>query len=84
MSNEDLDECFKTLSGLTVGQGKIRLKPHQNKNIQLGIDPTRLSFHDTHTTELLIRVKTHQLFVFKSDTISKAENPVRLTKQVKW
>ena len=26
MSNEYLAECFKTFSGLTVGQGKIRLK----------------------------------------------------------
>ena len=50
----------------------------------LGIDPTRLPFPDTHTAELLRRAKTHQLFVSKSDTISKALNPVRLTKQVKW
>ena len=27
MSNEDLAECFKTFSGLTVGQGEIRPKP---------------------------------------------------------
>ena len=27
MSNEDLAECFKTLPGLTVCQGEIRLKP---------------------------------------------------------
>ena len=43
-----------------------------------------MPFPDTHTAELLIRAKTHQLFVSKSDTISKAANPVRLTKQVKW
>ena len=27
MSNDDLVECFKMLSGLTVGQRQIRLKP---------------------------------------------------------
>ena len=81
--------------GITIVQGKIRLNPHQKNKIKaftpwvkyhyrLVIDPTRLSFLDTHTAELLIRVNTHQLFVYKSYTISKAANPVRLTKQVKW
>ena len=94
-TNEDLAECFKTFLGLTVGQGQIRLKPQQKNKIKeftqwlkyqyrLGIDPTRLPFHETHTAELLIREKTHHLFVSKSDTISKAAKPVRLTKQVKW
>ena len=50
----------------------------------LGIDPTGLPFPDTHTAELLRRAKTHQLFVSKLDSISKAANPARLTKQVKW
>ena len=27
ISNEDLAECFKKFSGLTLGQGQIRLKP---------------------------------------------------------
>ena len=93
ISNEYLAECFKTFSGLTVGQGKIRLKPQQKNNIKaftqwvkdqyrLGINPKRLPFPDTHTAEILKWAKTHQLFVSKSDTISKAANPVRLTKQV--
>ena len=30
------------------------------------------------------RAKTHQLFVSKSDTISKAAKPVRSMKEVKW
>ena len=34
ISNEDLAECFKTFSGLTVRQGKIRLKPQQKNNIK--------------------------------------------------
>ena len=34
MSNEDLAECFKTLSGLTVGQGQIRLKPQEKNKIK--------------------------------------------------
>ena len=50
----------------------------------MGIDNTGLTFPDTHTAELLIREKEHQLFSSKSDTISKAAKPVRLTKQVKW
>ena len=50
----------------------------------LGIDTTTLPFPQSDTAELLIRTKTHQLFVYKPDTISKAENQVRLTKQVKW
>ena len=78
MSNEDLAEYFKTFSSITVGQGKIRLKPHKNNKIKaftqwvkdqyrLGMDPTRLTFPDTHTAELLIQAKTHQLFVSKSN-----------------
>ena len=81
--------------GLNVGQGQIRLKPQQKNRVKaftqwkkdqyrLGIDPTRLPFPETHTAELLRRMKTHQLFVSKSDTISKAAKPVRLTKQAKW
>ena len=81
MSNGDLNECFKTFQGLTVGQGKIRLKPQKKKKIKaftqwvkdqyrLGINPTGLPFPDTQTAELLRRAKTHQLFLPKSDTIS--------------
>ena len=91
MSNEDLAEYFKTFSGLTVGQGKTRLKPRQNNNTKafthwvkdqyiLVIYPTGLPLTDTHTAELLIRAKSYQLFLSKSDAISKAANPVRLTK----
>ena len=94
MSNEDLAGCFKTLPGLTLGQGQLRLNPQQKSKIKaftqwvkdqfrLGIDPTGLLFPDTHTKELMIRAKKHQLFVSKSDTISKATKPVRLTKQLK-
>ena len=85
MSNEKVAECFKTFSVITVCQEKITLKPQQNNKIKaftqwvkdqyrLGMDPTRLPFPDTHTSELLRRDKTHQLFVPKSDPISKAEN----------
>ena len=95
MPNEDLAECFKTLLGLNVGQGQIRLKPQQKNRVKaftqwekdqyrLGIDPTILHFPETHTAELLRRMKTHQLFVSKSDTTPKATKPVRLTKQAKW
>ena len=51
---------------------------------RLVIDPTILPFPDTHTAELLRQAKIHQLFISKSDTISKAAKPVRITKQVKW
>ena len=34
ISNEELAEFFKTFSGLTVGQGRIRLKPHQKNKIK--------------------------------------------------
>ena len=34
ISNEDLFECFKTLSGLTVGQVQIRLKTQQKNKIK--------------------------------------------------
>ena len=95
MSNEDLAECFKTFSGITVGQGQIRLNLQKKNKIKafthwvkyqyrLGIDPTGLPLPDTHAEELLRRAKTHHLFVSKSDTISKAAKPLRLTNQVKW
>ena len=63
MSNEDTAEFFKALSSLTVGQGEIRLNPQEKNNIKaftqwlkdqyrLGLDPTRLSFPDTHKKDL--------------------------------
>ena len=80
---------------ITVGQGQIRLKPQQKNNIKaftqwvkdqyrLGMDTTRLPFPDIDTEKFMRRAKTHQLFVFKSDTISKAAKPVRLTNKFKW
>ena len=72
ISNEYLAECFKTFSGLTVGQGQIILNPKQKNKIKaftrwvkyqyiLGIDPTRLPFPETHTAELLRQANTHKL-----------------------
>ena len=54
------------------------------EHFRLGIDPTTLPLLQADTSELLRRAKTHQLFVSKSDTISKATKPVILTKQVNW
>ena len=54
-----------------------------NDQFILGIDSTTLPFSQADASELLRRSKTHQLFVSKSDTISKAERSVKLTKQVK-
>ena len=77
----------------TQGQTKIipvqknktkEFKPWVKEQFRLGIDPTTLPFPQDDTAELLRRAKTHQRFVYKSDTISKAEKPFILTKKVKW
>ena len=95
MSNEDPVESFKTFSDITATQGQISVMPVQKNNIKaftrwlkdqfrMGIDPTTLPFPQYDTAYLLRQSKTHQLFVYKSYTISKDEKSVRLTKQVKW
>ena len=95
MPNEDLADIFNTFLGLTATQVQIKLILAQKNKMKsftqwlkdrfiLSIDPTTLPFPQADTAELLIQSKTHQLFVYKSDTLCKAANAVRLMKQVKW
>ena len=95
MSNEDLADTFKTVSGMNTMQGNIRLMPSQKNKIKaftqlvkdhlrLVIDTTILPLPQADIAELLRRSKTHQLFVSESDTISKAAKTVILMKQVRW
>ena len=50
----------------------------------LRINPTSLAFPADTTTELLLRVKTHNMFVACSYSIASASKPEKLTKDKKW
>ena len=69
---------------MTAKKNKIKAFAQWVKeHFRFGINPTTLPFPQADTSELLRLAKTHQLFVSKSDTISKATKPVILKKQVK-
>ena len=94
-SNGDIDNTIKKLSVLTVAQGQIHLFTEMKQSIKafnqcskyqfrLGIDPTTLAFLVNMAAELLLRVKTHKMFVDCSDAISSAASTENLTNDTKW
>ena len=48
------------------------------------MDQTTLTFLVNTAAELLRRVKTHKMFVARSDAIELAAKPDKLTKDTKW
>jgi hypothetical protein len=95
LTNKDIDDVFKTFSGLTVAQGQIRLLPGPKQRIKafaqwtreqfrLGRDPTMAPFPVDDTAMLMRRYKTHQLYIDTSSTLSAAAKPDKLTAQTKW
>ena len=94
ISNNNIDDALKTFSILTVAQGHISLMPGSNQKIKdfnkwlkyqfrIGVEPTTLAFPVNTAAEMLRRVKTHNMFVSRSDAIALAAKPDLLTKDTK-
>ena len=85
ISNNSIDPYHPGDQLLTVMQGQIRLMPASKQKIKafnqcvkdqfrLGVDPTTLEIPVNTAAELLRCVKTHKIFVARSDAIALAEN----------
>ena len=95
ISNDNIYNTRKTFSILTVAQGQISLMPASKQKtkafkqwvkyqFRIGMEPTPLEFPVNNAEELLRRVKTHKMFVARSDDIALAAKPDKLTKDKKW
>lgn len=94
-SFDDLDEDFKTYSGLTNAQGQIRLLPGTKQRIKafvqwsrdqirMGRNPTMLAFPVAETGNLIRRYKTHAKYLKDSSTMSDAAKPKDFSANIKW
>ena len=96
-SFQELEDNFKTYSGLTLAQGQIRVRPGTKNNIRplmqwvrdkvrTGNDPTQYVFVAGVNTALLIkRYHTHQAWLSKAtEKANKTAKPKQFTDKVKW
>ncbi|CAJ1956295.1 unnamed protein product [Cylindrotheca closterium] len=92
---DELNKEFKTLAGLTIAQGQIRLMPGIKKNIRafiqwcrdeicMGRDPTTTPFPVVDAAKLLRRMKTHEQYVYGSKLMSQQALPQDFTNNVQW
>ncbi|CAJ1955077.1 unnamed protein product [Cylindrotheca closterium] len=92
---DELNEEFKTLAGLTIAQGQIRLMPAIKKNIRafiqwcrdevrMGRDPSTTPFPVVDAAKLLRRMKTHEQYVYGSKLMSQQALPQDFTNDVQW
>ena len=81
ISNDDIDDALKTFSISSVSQGQISLMLERKQKtkafnqwvkdqVRFCVDPTRLEFTVNTTAELLCCVKTHKMFVARSNAIA--------------
>ena len=95
MSFDDFNSECKTLAGLNVNQGQIRLLPAVKRNIRgliqwtkdkiiTGGDPTMELFPVLEAPRYVLRYKTHQNFIDKSKTLSDIAKPEKLKADTKW
>ena len=89
IANEKLNYALKTLSTLTMflpdQKHKFKsLNQQVTYQFRIRINTTTIRFPVSIIADLLIRVKTHKLFIHCSDTISSTAKTGKLTKDTKW
>ena len=95
ITDDDLNDSFKTFSTLTVAQGQIRMLPGQKKKVKafnqwvkdqfrLGLNPADTEFPVIQTTALLKRANTHKKYTEKAKTLSEAAKPEKFSKEMIW
>ena len=91
----EMEEDFKTYSGLTVAQGQIRLQPGTKRQIRAfvqwtkdqlrtGQDPSLTAFPVHNTANLIRRHKSHLAFCEKAKRVSESAKPSQFTDTTKW
>ena len=91
----ELEDDFKTYSGLTVNQGQIRLHPGTKRHIKAfiqwtkdqkrtGLNPSLTEFPIAETANLIRRHKSHLAFCEKSKRVSDTAKPPKLEETTKW
>ncbi|CAJ1937394.1 unnamed protein product [Cylindrotheca closterium] len=92
---DKLNEEFKTLAGLTIAQGQIRLMPAIKKNIRafiqwctdeirMGRDPVTAPFPVVDAAKVHRYMKTHEQYVYGSKLMLQQALPQDFTNDVQW
>ena len=95
ISYEELDDHWKTYAGLTVADGKIRLRPPTKSNIKalvqwvrdrirMSLNPSAIPFPVNNRTDLLKRYHTHKQWVKDAKNMLKTALPKCFTEKMKW
>ena len=91
----DLEDNWKTYSGLTINQGQIRLRPGTKVNIKalvqwvrdrirLNEDPTTMPFPVVERIDLINRYNTHKQWIDDVSDMAKKTMPKPFTEKMKW
>ena len=91
----DLEDSWKTYSGLTINQGQIRLKPGTKVNIkaliqcvrdQIRLDrnPADVEFPVEDRIDLINRFNTHKQWMDDAAGMAKTTMPKPFTDKMKW
>ena len=91
ISFDDFETECKTLSTLTVANGRIVLLPSVKRNIKAliqwskdkvitGQDPNALTFPINDAKDYISRYKSHQHFIEKSKSLSDAAKPEKINR----
>ena len=96
-SFKELEDNFKTYSGLTLAQGQIRVSPGGTKNniralmqwardkVRTGNNPAQdVIVAGVNTALLIKRYHTHQAWLSKATEKAKTAKPKQFTDKVKW
>ena len=91
----ELEDNWKTYSGLTVNEGRIRLRPRTKVNIKAmvqwardklrkGEDPTQEEFPVADRDDLLERYNTHKQWIDDAPNMAKNAMPKNFTEKMEW
>ena len=95
LTSTEIEDCWKTYSGLTVNQGQIRLRPGTKVNIKalvqwvrdrirLNEDPAATPFPVANRIELINRFNTHKQWQDDGYGMAKTTMPKPITDKMKW
>jgi hypothetical protein len=95
LSFTDLEDSWKTYSGLTVSEGRIRLLPGTKVNIKafvqwvrdqirIGNDPAQSPFPVNCRNDLLERYNTHKQWLKDAPDMLKSAMPKNFTEKMNW
>ena len=95
MNYKNMNEDFKTMSNLTLNEGRIKVTVGMKRNLRgllqwvkdeyrHGRDPTLTQFNLNDIDNLIRKNKTHDLYVEKSKDLASASEPEKFKSGMKW